>query len=211
MTNTQRQKKYKEGVTLKASSVPNEVALDNKTVVTIASGTDSRVSQKNERLIAFLSILFSMPNYDRTGKLISMHPASLSDAAMEILSLNSSLAEQSRNLRNGLDALSKETAREPQYLSRFAKIPFLSQTILTYILQANYHTGFIDYCIESLKKSFSILCLLHPPEDNNDEYTKYIHSSRNSEVESLLEHPSEKKSCLRKEVFLKANKIRSRI
>ena len=51
-------KKYKEGVTLKASSVPNEVVFDNKTVVTIASGTDSKVSPKNERLIAFLSIFF---------------------------------------------------------------------------------------------------------------------------------------------------------
>ena len=174
-------KKYKEGETLKASSVPIEVALDNKTVVTMASGTESTVSQKNEHLIAFLSILFSMPNYDRTGKLTSMHPASLSDDAMEILSSTASLAEQARNLKNGLDALSKETAREPQYLSRFAKIPFLSQTVLSYILQANFHTGSIDNCMESLKKSFSILCLLHPPD----------------------EHPSEKKSCLRKEVFLK--------
>ena len=93
-------KKYKEGVTLKASSVPNEVALDNKTVVTIASGTETKVSQKNERHIAFLSILFSMSNYDRTGKLISMHPASLSDNAMKILSSTASLAEQSRNLKN---------------------------------------------------------------------------------------------------------------
>ena len=88
-------------------------------------------------------------------------------------------------------------------MSRFAKIPFLSQTVLTYIIQANFNTGSIDHCMESLKKYFSILCLLHPPEDDNDEYTKYIHSSRNPEVESLLEHPSEKKSCLRKEVFLK--------
>ena len=196
-------KKYKEESARKASSLPEEVDLESKTVVTMNSATESKVSQKNERLIAFLSIMFSMPNYDRTGKLTSMHPATLSDDAMEILASTASLAEQARNLKNGLDALSRETAREPQYLSRFAKIPFLSQTVLTYILQANFHTGSIDYCMESLKKSFSILCLLHPPEDDNDEYTKYIHSSRNSEVESILEHPSEKKSGLRKEVFLK--------
>ena len=41
-------KKYKENAeaTLKVSSVSNEVALDNKTTVTIASCTETKVSQK---------------------------------------------------------------------------------------------------------------------------------------------------------------------
>ena len=54
-----------------------------------------------------------MPNYDRTGKLTNMHPATLSDDAAEILTSTVSLAEQARNFKTGLDALARETAREP--------------------------------------------------------------------------------------------------
>ena len=52
------------------------------------------------------------------------------------------------------------------------------------------------------KKSVSIVCLLHPPSDQNGEYYRYINASKNSEVESILEHLSEKKACSRKEVFM---------
>ena len=79
---------------LKASSIPNEVTLDNKTVVTIASCAETKFSHKNERLIAFLFILFSKLNYDRTSKLVSMYPASLSDIAMEIHGLTRRTVEE---------------------------------------------------------------------------------------------------------------------
>ena len=191
-------------VTSNQSSVPNEVAVENKTVVTVASAsTESKIVTKNERLIAFLSILFSTPNYDRTGKLTGMTPGLISDEAMEILSSSASLAEQTRMLADGLNALADEHATGLQYLCRFTDMPYMSQTVLSYILQANYHSGFIDQSMESLKKSFSILCLLKPPPNDNEEYVKYINASRNTEVESLLEHPSDKKTCLRKDVFMK--------
>ena len=189
-------------VSLKMGSVPNEVAVENKTVVTVASATESKVVNKNERLIAFLSILFSTPNYDRTGKLTCMTPGLISDEAMEISS--ASLAEQTRMLTDGLNALAKEQATGMQYLCRFINMPYMSQTVESYILQANYHSGFIDQSMESLQKSFSILCLLNPPSDDNEEYTKYISASRNTEVESMLEHPSDKKTCLRKDMFTKS-------
>ena len=150
-----------------------------------------------------MSILLSTPEYDRTGKLTGMTPAEISDEAMEVLTSSSSLSEQARSLFDCLNSLAIETAEEMQYLSRFTKLPYLSQTVLSYILQANFHSGSIDHNLESIKKSFSILCLLSPPDETNDEYMRYINSSRNTEVESILDTPAEKKSHLKKEVFTK--------
>ena len=110
-------------MSLKHGSVPNEVAIqENKTVVTVASASESKVANKNERLIAFLSILFSTSNYDRTGKLTGMAPGLISDETMEILTSLASLAEQSRMLANGLNALAKEQATV-QYICQFINIP----------------------------------------------------------------------------------------
>ena len=197
-------KKFQDGSirNSRTDTIPREVALtEEKTVVTAVS-SESKVSNKNERLVAFMSILLSTPNYDRAGKLISMTPAHISDEAMEILTANASLSEQARSLSDSLTSLARDTAEEMQYLSRFTNLPYLSQTVLSYILQANYHSGPIDHSLESIKKSFSILCLLRPPEDN-EEYKKYINSSRNTEVECMLDTPAEKKGLQRKEVFMK--------
>ena len=45
--------------------------------------------------------------------------------------------------------------------------------------------------------------MIRPPDDTNDEYTKYINASQNTEVESMLDTPAEKKCTIRKEVFMK--------
>ena len=72
----------------------------------------------------------------------------------------------------------------------------MSQTVLTYFLQGYHHLHAIDQNAESIKKSFNVLVLLNPPD--REEYTKYINASRNNEVESILDHPSDKRSTLKK-------------
>jgi len=57
--------------------------------------------------------------------------------------------------------------------------------------------------MESLKKLFSVLALLAPPANSTDEYNGYINSSKNIEVDRMLDQPSEKRSSIRKEVFIK--------
>ena len=68
----------------------------------------------------------------------------------------------------------------------------MSQTLITYALQAHYHSGSIDKNMESLKKAFNVLTLLAPPYNSNDEYSGYVNSSKNVEVERLLDQPAEK-------------------
>ena len=123
-----------------------------------------------------MAILLSTPNYDWCGKLTTM------TLIMEILTSSASLAEQARSLFDCLNSLAKDTAEEIQYFSRFNNIPYLSQTVLSYILQANYHSSSIHQSLELIKKSFSILCLLHLPDDTNDEYKKDINASQNTEM-----------------------------
>ena len=56
--------------------------------------------------------------------------------------------------------------------------------------------------MESLKKSFSVLALLAPPANSTDEYNGYINSSKNIEVDRMLDQPNEKRASIRKEVFI---------
>ena len=181
--------------------VPDLVSLAEKTMASIASSQDSKVVEKNEKLMAFLSVMYAHPTYDRTGSITALSPAILTNEAMELLSSSSSTADTSRNLTDGLEALAYDISRERSYISRATDFPFLSQTLLTYFLQGYCHTGSIEKNPESLKKTFNILALLPPP--SNDDYAKYIVSSKNNEVEQVLDHPSDKRSSLKKDVFVK--------
>ena len=57
--------------------------------------------------------------------------------------------------------------------------------------------------IESLKKSFSVACLLPPQNVVSDEYNGYVASSRNIEIDKILDQPAEKRSGIRKDVYIK--------
>ena len=74
---------------------------------------------------------------------------------------------------------------------------------MTYTIQTHYHTGTIERNLESLKKSFSILTLLAPPNDPTDEYNSFMASSKNLDTKRMLDQPSEKRSSVRKDVFIK--------
>jgi hypothetical protein len=71
------------------------------------------------------------------------------------------------------------------------------------MLHPSFHNGFIDKSMDSIKRTFSILSLLKAPVEYSEEYSKYINSSKNAEVEVLLEQPSEKRSAIKKEVYIK--------
>ena len=53
------------------------------------------------------------------------------------------------------------------------------------------------------KKSFSILALLASPLNQSDKYNGFMNSSKNTEVERLLDQPSEKRSSIHKDIFIK--------
>ena len=177
------------------------VATNDKTIVT--NSTEGSSSTKNEKLQAFFSILFAKPFFDRKNELVSLIPSIITDEIKEIITSSSSTSEQARELSDSIEVLADDVSRERCYLSRAAKFPFLSTTLITYILQAHYHSGPMDSNLESLKKSFSILSLLPPPMSATDEYNGYINSSKNQEVENMLDQPSEKRASVKKEVFIK--------
>ena len=182
-------------------SVPKIVDMaDDKT---LASSAASSTSVTNERLTAFMAILFSSPTFDRNGDISHLVPAQLSDEISEILTSASSSSEQARLFADGIEVLAEDISKERSYLSRAAKFPFLSSTVLKYCLQAHYHSGAIDSNMDSLKKSFNILALLSPPLESVDEYRSYINSSKNIEVDDLLEQQSEKRASIKKDIFIK--------
>ena len=181
--------------------VPDHISLADKTIVSNNSSHDTKVIEKNEKLISFLAIMFSRATYDRNGNISSLSPGELTDEAKELFTSSSTTTEQSQNLFDALDAHIKTIEKERTYISRETDFPFLSLTLLTFFLKGYHHTWSIEKHPEALKKTFNVLALLPPPV--SDEYNKYVSSSRNNEIESVLDHPTEKRSSLRKEVFVK--------
>ena len=127
------------------------------------SSLDTEKSIMNERLIAFLQILFAKPNYDRNGDILSLIPAVISDDLDKVLVLTSKVSEQARLVSDNMKVLADDISKERTYLSRATNFPFLSSTVITYAIQAHYHSEPIDVDSDSFKKSFSILSLLAPP------------------------------------------------
>ena len=185
----------------KESSVPGIVNIDEKTSVSPSASSESSI--QNERLTAFLQILFAKPNYNRNGELLSLVPAIVSDDVQEILESTTKISEQSRMVSDNIQVLAEDISKERNYLSRSSEFPFLSSTLNTYALQAHYHGGALDSNNESLKKSFSILALLPPPRNENEEYSGYVNSSKNNEVDRMLDQPEDKRTVMRKDVFIK--------
>ena len=92
--------------------------------------------------MAFLSVMYSHPSYDRTGLLIALSPTMLTNEEMELLTSSSSTADTSHNLTDGLEALAYNISRERSYISRTTDFPFLSQTLhlfLTRLLSHRHH------------------------------------------------------------------------
>ena len=93
--------------------------------------------KSSQETIAFLSNLFSRLEYDRMGEIASLSPTELTEEAKELPTLCSPTTEQGRSLADSLDALTVEVSKERSYLSSAADFPFMSQTVLTYALQAH--------------------------------------------------------------------------
>ena len=184
------------------NSVPEMVNLvEDKT---LASKTDTSASSiTNDRLTAFLQILFAKPNYDRYSEVLSLTPAIILDNLQEIFQAASTRSLQAQMVHDAIKVIADEVAQEKYYLSRAANFPFLSSTLITYALQVHYHRGEIDTDLESLKKSFSILALLAPPRDEFDEYKSSINLSKNVDVDRMFDQPDEKRTLMKKDIFIK--------
>ena len=170
----------------------------------VASETkSSECTVMNERLTAFLQILFAKPAHDEDSDVSFLEPAIISDNLQEIFAATSNTSQQARIVSDAVKVLSDDISDEKYYLSRSSCFPFISSTLITYALQTHYHSKSIDVDLESLKKLFSILALLPPPRDQSEEYYNFVNSIRNVEVYRMLDQPEEKRAIMRKDIFIK--------
>ena len=167
------------------------------------STENSKEWEANERLAVFLGLVFTHPVRNADGKMTSLSPAVVTDEGKEVFGSVTKAAEQERTMAENMSAFAEDVSNERGYISRAARFLFLSQMLVTYLLQAHVHMGSIDGNINSIRKSFTILTLLSPHTFHCHEYTSLMNSSRNTEVESLLDQPSEKRDEVNKEVFIK--------
>ena len=128
----------------------------------------------------------------------SLFPAVFTDEMEEVFGTVTKAADQVRTMTENMSSFAEEVLKERVYLSRAARFPFLSQTLVTYLLQAHVHMGSIDGSIDSIRKSFTIFNLLSPHISHCDEYTSLVNLSHNAEVERLLDQSSERRAEVKK-------------
>ena len=157
----------------------------------------------NEKLTAFLQVLFAKPVFNNDRDIIYLEPATVSDGLQEILTTTTNTLQQVHMMSDAMKVLLDDVSSEKYYISRNINFPFMSSTTITYALQAHYHTESIDVNMESLKKLFSLLALLPPPRNQSDEYSGFVNSSRNVDVDKLLDQPGDKRTSMRKDIFIK--------
>ena len=121
-----------------------------------------------QETIAFLSILFSRPEYDRMGEVASLSPAKLTEEVKELLTSCSSTTEQARSLAHSLDALTVEISKERSYLGLPVHEPNRAHLETPSTLPSVIDRQNID----SIKKMFNVLALLAPPSTSNEDHSK---------------------------------------
>lgn len=114
----------------------------------------------------------------------------MNDETMKIIVSSDKISEQARLTADNISALNDEIGNERSYISQYTRFSFLSHTFISYMLQAHFHHGTIDSNLESLKKYFSMLNLLPLPHDSNDEFSSFMNSRKNVEVEQMLDQPA---------------------
>ena len=182
--------------------VPEVVDIpEHKTLASESKSSECTVI--NEKLTAFLQVLFAKPVFDNDGDIIYLEPATVSDGLQEILTTTTNTSQQVCMMSDAMKVLLDDVSSEKYYISRNINFPFMSSTTITYALQAHYHTESIDVDMESLKKLFSLLALLPPPRNQSDEYSGFVNSSRNVDVDKLLDQPGDKRTSMRKDIFIK--------
>ena len=131
-----------------------DVANDGAAVsVRSASSASSVVTEVNERMSLFTSILFSLPVEDADGTLLRLVPASPTDEVKEIFAESSSISEQARRVQEQFISLAEDVGKESTYFSRQNRFPRLSLTNILFMLQSHCHRGNMDSNMESLRKS----------------------------------------------------------
>ena len=129
----------------------------------------SKEREANERLAVFLGLIFAHPGLNIDGKTTSISPVVFIDEVKEVFGSVTKAAEQARTMVENMSSFVEDVSKERGYLSRAARFPFLSQTLVTYLLQAHVHMESIDGSIDSIRKSFTILTLLSPHTSHCDE------------------------------------------
>ena len=89
---------------------------EQKTVASDAKSSECLVM--NERLTAFLQILFAKPAYDKDSDMSFLESAIISDSLQEILTATSNTSQQVRKVSDAIKVLSDNIADKKYYLSR---------------------------------------------------------------------------------------------
>ena len=146
--------------------VPDFIVTNETGSLKESSVASSVVVQVNERMNLFKSLLFAFPAVDASGKPTHLTLGSITDEVKELFASATSTSDQARLTSLVMVNLVDDVSKETSYLSRAARFPQLSHTLVTYILQSHYFNGSMDGNEDGLNKSFLILTLLAPSKNN---------------------------------------------
>ena len=130
------------------SEVANDIGV--ATSVKSAFSVSTVITEVNEGMSLFKSIIFSLPVDDDDSTILCLAPASLANEVREIFASASSTSEQL--IADAFFSLATDILLDPHYLNRLGRFPLLSHTLVIFMLQSHYHIGNMDCNMENLKK-----------------------------------------------------------
>ena len=98
-------------------------------------------------------MLFAFPAVDTSSKPTHLTLGSITDEVKELFASATSRRDQARLACLAMANLADDVSKETSYLSRAARFPQLSQTLVTYMLQSQYFNGSMDGNEDGLKKT----------------------------------------------------------
>ena len=149
-----------------SKGIPDVIVTNGAESIKAASVASSVVVQVNEGMNLFKSLLFAFPAVDASGKPTHLTLGSITDEVKELFASVTSTSDQARLASLAMVNLADDVSKDMSYLSRAARFPQHSQTLVTYMLQSHYHNGAMDGKEDGLKRSFSILTLIAPSKNN---------------------------------------------
>ena len=108
----------------------------------------------NEKMNLFKSLLFALPAIDTSGKSTHLILDIITDEVKDLFASASSKNDQARLASLVMANLADDISRKNSYISRVARFPQLSQTLVTYMLQSHYFNGSMDRYEKGLKIYF---------------------------------------------------------
>ena len=141
---------------------------------------------------------------DKDGTVESIEPERLTVEFGGCLKDSRTFADLARNIGDSFPSFVEKLHQDESYICKTIDMLFMTQTLIIYKLQLNFHQSSIGFNLRQVKNTFNPLVFLAPLTGDTADvnYQSHISSSMNYDMESWLGEAIKKRQGKKKCVFI---------